>query len=59
MSDLEDLKMMLNGCDINEIRQMNIQFNNNTYEIFYNGKFYQLCFRNYKCIDVSCLSTTK
>lgn len=56
MNDLEDLKMILSGCDITEIRQMNFRFNNNTYEIFYNGKFYQLCFRNFKCVDVYCLS---
>lgn len=59
MNDLEDLKMMLNGCDINEIKQMNLNFNANTYEVFYNEKFYELSFRNYKCIGISCLSSTK
>lgn len=59
MGDLEDLKMMLNGCDMYQIREMNLDFNINTYEIFYNGKYYQLYFRNYKCIDIICLSASE
>lgn len=56
MSDLNDLRMMTKDCTFDEIRQMfKFHFNINTYEIFYNGKFYQASFRHWKCIDVYCL----
>ena len=51
--DLQYLKMITKECTIEEIREMfKGDFNNNTYEIFYNGHFYQAFFRNYKCINV-------
>lgn len=51
--DLQYLKMITKECTIEEIREMfKGDFNNNTYEIFYNGHFYQEFFRNYKCINV-------
>lgn len=56
LADLEYIKMIVKGCTWSEIKQMfKGDANNNTYEIFYNGKFYQTSFRNFKCIDVYCL----
>ena len=51
--DLQYLKMITKECTIEEIREMfKGDFNSNTYEIFYNGHFYQAFFLNYKCINV-------